>query len=1672
MAVPFPYGSRAKENEELGKSLESMPPVMRERIFKTAYSKRPGTGRSALIAAQQAMPKATPEAMQSVLQDTIGPTLPPIKLHQPASGYSSLGHISLTEEADQTRPVAVRAHEASHALQPQGTKNAVQYDSESSVAALQQELAPALTGELAEIEARRRSGGVVPETAVPLSSTYKPSARWMADQARERGLYNGQSMEKLLNTPAGQQWLRTVGREAPTPKQQQLPEVPQMEVLQVANPVNPYLGTGRSAPKPGAVKYQPGMTLGSVLFPTPSEDQDPTVDPYELRLARERANSWSGKIGRTIADELLPIGIGGVIGPRVPTSIKPNPAVRAPSTAARTGVVPKPPQPSVVPIDPKPPLFRPEPVAEPPRAINPGAPGEKFGPKPSGNMDSRWMHPYKPIYGSGRIDQMPKPPVAEPSPVPRTPTTAAPTLVVKQTPNTALSTNVASTGNLPVEVVKPPMYGPEIDAAIKYRNAISKPTIVSTPNVPTKALQAAASTPVVKQPAVGAAQVRVTEPSMTARPRVIEPTMTAKPPAPSRLKPVVFGNQEPAYGPMRAEFAPAPEVPGFKFKMPRSVTEAATSARQAASKTAEVIGGKLNTKMRKAAAIGGLGAAAYAANAMTKGSGDSADDYVPAAVPQPTTATPTAAPAPVAQQEAAERLNGLTRTGSRNAPKLMSEGGYVPGKDIVANDGVHHHGSKIVVPLGHPVLRANGVTSSDDAEYTYGKGYRSVSAEDWKRTGGAVDGTWRQSEGVSMRGLPRTPQTSSSDWEGELEALQAQRALENTMREVRNSGVSQQPVVPPPPAPGDTTPVPVPPKPTSQRGRLSRPGGLIPRGPKPGEQAYSERVTPIVGQDGAPNDKPLFEPRGFDGRQMVASELNGLLDFDRKDKYMDPSVYARNHVAKMPIPAREQPAAQVPEQASNQRAIPKLPSQSNESIADMLGVSNVPAPPAQQVTDAKSFEELKRKYAAGEVDAFGRPIETDSNGIKRLVGVDPESVPAPFDEIPKPPSQSNESISGMLGVTPASQTRKLPRITPVGGVLTDLPRDTAAVPYIKDMVEAFNPVEGGLTSNSPGIKRYSQSGIYQDEQGRFYSQPDYRSPVLVPRMGGGTPSVNTQTVGGKVRPEDQAYIDASNESIRRTGLAFPNPSGYDNQGRRKTNVGGVTPSLVARTGDMSGEDATRVLQSMNLRNRMEQLAEQRANSQGRLRPQQDAMTGGYELADIDGEKFVREKRPASFAGSQAGIGEASARRLGFQQTGNQYSYSPLTAEAANMSPAQRRAIERVKAQQDASRQGGPQASFASWKKEKDNRPLPTPGTTEVTDPATGRTHVVTADDKGNVTVNSQGADAGDGFQVVSNPDRQKEYNDQRNQVLAERQQRLVANRLQREEDRRNFMTKPFGDGDVMENAARMEILRGGPLTLQALDYLKSTNESKDRRYGVDQTTSAQRDIGRWESDDRRLDQFVRRDNARLENQTRLLELFQRGDISADTLRKEYEIARMNEQGEDRRAELHATTSEKVADITSGAKDTGKAKDSEQNRILQRIAMLESQLKEAKDPEVRNQITDNLRVENENLNALRTSGSSGSSDVPRPPTMPPAVERDDKQIEVLIDEAIKNGFTGEAGQQWLMQRGLTPRKLKEWYDRNDVTWVGKAREWTFNNRENLDKLKERRNAALAFIKGKK
>ena len=79
----------------------------------------------------------------------------------------------------------------------------------------------------------------------------------------------------------------------------------------------------------------------------------------------------------------------------------------------------------------------------------------------------------------------------------------------------------------------------------------------------------------------------------------------------------------------------------------------------------------------------------------------------------------------------------------------------------------------------------------------------------------------------------------------------------------------------------------------------------------------------------------------------------------------------------------------------------------------------------------------------------------------------------------------------------------------------------------------------------------------------------------------------------------------------------------------------------------------------------------------------NADIAGYRGVNIEGQQFVAPK-VTRYGGSEAGIGAREASRLGFQQTGNQYSYSPLNGGAP--SESMQAARQAVMDQQAARRQ--------------------------------------------------------------------------------------------------------------------------------------------------------------------------------------------------------------------------------------------------------------------------------------------------------------------------------------------------------------------------------------------------
>jgi hypothetical protein len=113
--------------------------------------------------------------------------------YQPSTGTVNIG-----KELTPTIPLLAYAHEQSHALQhgPGAQLGDASLVNDAPPSA--REIAPTLAGNLAEYEARRRSGGKALNAPTPLTQGYQPSLEWMRQQAKKYGAFSGKPMEELL----------------------------------------------------------------------------------------------------------------------------------------------------------------------------------------------------------------------------------------------------------------------------------------------------------------------------------------------------------------------------------------------------------------------------------------------------------------------------------------------------------------------------------------------------------------------------------------------------------------------------------------------------------------------------------------------------------------------------------------------------------------------------------------------------------------------------------------------------------------------------------------------------------------------------------------------------------------------------------------------------------------------------------------------------------------------------------------------------------------------------------------------------------------------------------------------------------------------------------------------------------------------------------------------------------------------------------------------------------------------------------------------------------------------------------------------------------------------------------------------------------------------------------
>lgn len=221
-----PYGSQRN-------NLRKTEAIIRQHNPDTVAQVYKAWNPNAMAAMAEQMPQARANTAEALVRQMFSEPTP-----VQHGGYNSnlaetrylpgKGYVVLTEPMLSNWPVNTYTHEQAHALQskPSAIEDELSFDMRSTgyrqpddtehdytayMAA--NELAPTLTGNLAEYEARRRSGSRPLQNTPPLTRGYAPSMEWMRQMAAKHGLYRGVPMERLLaDNP---QWVRMLAQQKP-----------------------------------------------------------------------------------------------------------------------------------------------------------------------------------------------------------------------------------------------------------------------------------------------------------------------------------------------------------------------------------------------------------------------------------------------------------------------------------------------------------------------------------------------------------------------------------------------------------------------------------------------------------------------------------------------------------------------------------------------------------------------------------------------------------------------------------------------------------------------------------------------------------------------------------------------------------------------------------------------------------------------------------------------------------------------------------------------------------------------------------------------------------------------------------------------------------------------------------------------------------------------------------------------------------------------------------------------------------------------------------------------------------------------------------------------------------------------------------------------------------------
>jgi len=158
-----------------------------------------------MAGAISSLPPVDPEIGKQVINQVLPAERAPVEYGAEASFYRpSTGNIYISEKDRQTLPVNAYVHEQSHAQQT--PRDVYQQDiplrgelfpfvTRDRAA---REIAPVLAGNIADYEARRRSGAAPLPGGIALAPEYEPSLEWMRQMAEKHGMFKGTQMETLL----------------------------------------------------------------------------------------------------------------------------------------------------------------------------------------------------------------------------------------------------------------------------------------------------------------------------------------------------------------------------------------------------------------------------------------------------------------------------------------------------------------------------------------------------------------------------------------------------------------------------------------------------------------------------------------------------------------------------------------------------------------------------------------------------------------------------------------------------------------------------------------------------------------------------------------------------------------------------------------------------------------------------------------------------------------------------------------------------------------------------------------------------------------------------------------------------------------------------------------------------------------------------------------------------------------------------------------------------------------------------------------------------------------------------------------------------------------------------------------------------------------------------------